>query len=185
MTLPEGHSISNATLIKAGHRVLCIAFSLYEWEGLRRDSDPDPLDDLLQFEDEDLSESLLSLSVLARAIDEELKILEVTAKAFPDGVGTLTSKGATSPLTPREGCNKVIHATKTGIDLAFVDRNPIWEKWYRSQGHDVVGNFKAPAVLLEGTQYREQWVARLELLPFVFAVALSQVWRWNTAAITR
>jgi hypothetical protein len=184
MTARTGHTISNATLIKAGHRVLCIAFSLYEWDGLRRDSDPDPLDDLLQFEDEDLSESLLSLSALARAIDDELNTLDITAKAFPDGVGTLTSKGARSPLTPREACNKVIHASKIGVDLASVVRNPIWERWYRSQGHDVVAKFKAPAMLLEGTHFRDgPWTARLELLPFVFAVALSQDWRWNTSAI--
>jgi len=184
MIPPTGHSISNATLIKAGHRVLCIAFSLYEWNELRRDSDPDPLDTLLQFEDEDLSENLLSLSALARAIDDELNILDVTAKAFPDGVGTLTSKGATALLTPREACNKIIHATKIGVDLAFSDRNPIWERWYRFQGHNVAAKFKVPAMLLDGTHFRDgPWTARLELLPFVFAVALAQDWRWNTAAI--
>ena len=182
MALRSPHTISDATLVRAGHRVLCIAYALYEWESLRRDSDPDPLDDLLQFEDEDLSESLLSLASLARAADDERRTLDVTAKEFPNGVGMLTSRGKVIPLAPREACNKVIHAASLAVDLALTDRNQIWDRWYRSQGQDIEAEYKAPALLLEGDHFRDgPWSARLELVPFVYATALSLNWKWNTS----
>ena len=174
------HSISDAQLIKAGYRVLCIAFAAYEWDQLRRDDDPDPLDGFLQFDEEELSEELLKLSALARANDDALNTLDQSGKAFPDGVGTLTSNGKTVPLSPREACNKIIHARKMSFDLSRSDKNPIWEKWYASQGHSVRGDFKVPALLLEGEHVKTgPWEVRLELIPFVYAVALPDVWQWN------
>lgn len=182
MAQSKAHLISDAQLIKSGYRVLCIALAAYEWNPLRRDDDPDPLDGLLQFEDEELSEELLKLSALARANDDALNVLDQSAKSFPDGVGTLSSNGKTLPLSPREACNKIIHAREMRLDLSRSDKNPIWEKWYASQGHSVRGDFKVPALLLEGEHFQTgSWKARLELVPFIYAVGLTDVSQWNIA----
>ena len=179
------HTISETTLIKAGHRILFIAYAFYELDILRRDhdKDPDPLDELLKFVDEDLSESLLTLASLARAVDDERGTLGLTAEGFPDGVGTLAIKGKVIPLSPREACNKVIHAASLSIDLVYTNRNPIWDRWYRSQGHDITGKYKSPILLLEGSHFKDgSWSARLEVVPLVYALALSlNDWKWNTA----
>jgi hypothetical protein len=182
MTQSEGHLISDAQLAKSGHRVLCIAFAVYEWGALCRDDDPDPLDFLLQFEDEELSEELLKLSALARAKDDVRNTLDESAKSFPNGVGTLTSGGKTVSLAPREACNKIIHARKMRLNLARSDKNPIWDKWYESQGQSVRKDFKIPSLLLEGEHFQTgPWTARLELVQFVYAVALTDIWPWNIA----
>lgn len=174
------HSISDTQLAKSGFRVLCIAFAAYEWDQLRRDTDPDPLDRLLQSEEDELSEELLTLSALARANDDALNVLDQSAKCFPDGVGTLTSNGKTVPLSPREACNKIIHARTMRFDTSRSDKNPIWEKWYASQGQSVRGDFKVPALLMEGEHFKTgPWKVRLELVSFVYAVALPDVWQWN------
>ena len=123
---------------------------------------------------------MLKLSALARANDDALNTLDQSGKAFPDGIGTLTSNGKTVPLSPREACNKIIHARKMSFDLSRSDKNPIWEEWYASQGHSVRGDFKVPALLLEGEHFKTgPWEVRLELIPFVYAVALPHVWQWN------
>jgi len=180
MTQFDAHLISDAQLIKAGHRVLCIAFAAYEWDALRRDDDPDPLDGLLEFEDEELSEELLKLSALARANDDASNILDQSGETFPGGVGVVISSDKTSPLSPREACNKLIHARKMKWDLARSIKHPIWETWYESRGYSVRGDFKTPALLLEGEHFKTgPWKARLELVPFVYAVALTDVTRWN------
>jgi hypothetical protein len=180
--ISDGHLISDAQLVKAGHRILCIAFAMYEWTRLRRDDDPDPLDKLLEFEEEELTEELLKLSALARANDDRLKILDHATKAFPDGVGTITSKGETKSLSAREACNKIIHARKVRMDFAESDKNPIWENWYRFQGHAVRDNFKVPALLLDGTHFNGvRWKARVELVQFVYAVALKDISHWSIA----
>ena len=180
MAMSMAHSISDTQLTKSGYRVLCIAFAAYEWDQLRRDSDPDPLDRLLQSEEGELSEELLKLSALARANDDALNVLDQSAKCFPDGVGTLISNGKTIPLSPREACNKIIHARTMRFDTSRSDKNPIWGKWYASQGHLVRGDFKVPALLMEGEHFKTgPWKARLELVPFVYAVALPDVWQWN------
>ena len=146
MEQSTAHSISDAQLIKAGYRVLCIAFAAYEWDQLRRDDDPDPLDGFLQFDEEELSEELLKLSALARANDDALNTLDQSGKAFPDGIGTLTSNGKTVPLSPREACNKIIHARKMSFDLSRSDKNPDLGKVVCAPGSFSPGRLQGPSV---------------------------------------
>lgn len=61
----SGHLITEEPIIKIGHRLLCIIFSAYDFESLYRDPDsrtrdPDPLDDFRQFEENEISECLLT-----------------------------------------------------------------------------------------------------------------------------
>ena len=68
------HTITDATSIKAGHRLLCSLFSTYDFPVFYRDSDPDPFDSFLQYSDEVISENLFTLAAIARACDDELGI---------------------------------------------------------------------------------------------------------------
>jgi hypothetical protein len=92
-------------------------FASYDYAELRRDDDPDPMDDFQQFEDEDISEWLLTLAAIARVTDDELGTLKNVEKNFPDGVGTLEEGGQETRLSIREACNKIIHAKKCDTNL--------------------------------------------------------------------
>jgi hypothetical protein len=176
----QAHFTTDESLVKAGHRFLSSVFAAYDFDLFRRDDDPDPMDDFRRFEDEDQTEALLTLAAIARVTDDELKVLDGTKAAFPDGVGWLEeAPDQKAQLSVREACNKIIHADRVEYELAWSDENPLWAGWYRSQGHEVRGRFKAPALMLEGARKKERWKARVELVPFVLATAMWDVGKWN------
>ena len=159
------HNVSDDTLIKAGHRLLSALFASYDFPLFFRDDDPDPLHDFLQFEHEEISENLLTISAISRALDDEVGRLEAIEPNFPKGVGWLQTQGANQePLCIRDACNKIIHAKVVKYDFAWIEENPIWGKWYKDQGFEVRKQYKAPAVNLEGEhQSGKKWSARVEL----------------------
>jgi len=181
----SGLLINNEPLIKLGHRLLCLFFSLYDFEAFYREPDArtrdtDPLDNFRQFEENEISETLLTLAALARACDDEYGLLDEANKAFPQGVGTLTEDGKVEPLTVREACNKIIHTQALTYDLAKGGVNPIWDKWYKDQDQTITGDFKAPAVIIDGKrQNGKDWQARIELVPFVYGVSIENINHWN------
>jgi len=148
----KAHPTTDESLIRFGYRFLATVFATYDFDLLRRDSDPDPLDGFLQFEEQDLTEALLALAAIARVSDDEMRTLDDVKAAFPAGVGQFQVGGDYEPLSVREACNKVIHATKVEYDLAWTTENPLWGSWYRAQGLEVTGRWKAPALKLEGKQ---------------------------------
>lgn len=177
------HSITDSTTIKIGYRLLSYIFAAYDFPVFNRDSDPDPLDDLLQYLDEEISENLITLAAVARACDDELGILASIEPNFPNGVGSLSPMEEDSkPLTVREACNKIIHAKVVEYDLAWADENPIWGHWYKSQGHEVKNKYKTPALKLKGANKNgKEWEARVELVPFIYAASLWDAWKWKLA----
>ena len=184
----SGLLINNEPLIKLGHRLLCMFFAAYDFESFYRDQDkpmlrdPDPLDDFRQFEENEISEILLTLAALSRACDDEYGLLGMADGALPQGVGTLTTDKGIEPLTLREACNKIVHAQSLVYDLAKGTENPIWGKWYKNQGHTVTGDFKAPAIIIKGSRRNgKPWEARIELVPFVYGVSVENINQWKTA----
>lgn len=183
----SGLIINNEQLIKLGHRLLCLFFSAYDFETLYRDSDPqlrdpDPLDSFRQYEDDEISETLLTLAALARASDDEYGLLKTASSVFPDGVGTLKTDKGVEPLTLREACNKIIHAESFTCELAKTTENPIWKKWYQVQGYEVKGDFKAPAIIISGTSQNEKvWAACIQVVPFVYGVSIDNISAWEIA----
>lgn len=177
------HCITDATSIKAGYRLLCSLFAAYDFPVFRRDDDPDPLDDFLQYSDEDISENLIKLAAIARACDDELGILKNIEPNFPKGIGQLILEGEKSkPLTIREACNKIIHAKVVEYDFAWSEENPIWGQWFKAQGYEVKNKYKTPALRLRGEhQNGKQWTARVELVPFVLATSMWNMWKWKLA----
>jgi hypothetical protein len=119
------HNITDATLIKAGFRLLSSLFAAYDFLVFSRDDDPNPLDDFLQYSGEELSENLPTLASIARACDDKLGTLKDIEPNFPDGVGLITAQGQNhEPLSIREACNKIIHAKAMKYDLAWSEENP-------------------------------------------------------------
>ncbi len=177
------HFITDETTVKSGYQLLSLLFAAYDFDDLYRDSDPDPLDDLLQYQDELISEKLVSLSALARVCDDEMDVLKSIEANFPEGVGTLTPENnETIPLSIREACNKVIHANSIKYDFAWSDENPIWSRWYSDQGIDNKGEYKTPALVAGGErQNGNKWDARIELVPFIYAISLWDLWKWKLA----
>lgn len=177
------HNITDTTSIKAGYRLLCFLFAAYDFPVFRRDDDPDPLDNFLQYSDEEISENLITLAAIARACDDELGILKNVEPNFPKGVGQLTPEGERSEtLTIREACNKIIHAKVVEYDLTLSEENPIWGQWFKAQGYEVRNQYKTPALKLEGEhQNGKKWVARVELVPFILATSMWDMWKWELA----
>lgn len=180
-----GHFISDDRLIRLGYQLLCALFAAYDFQDLYRDEyplhDPDPLDDLRSLEDTDFSENLVMLSALARANDDERQTLSAVEKALPNGVGTLEETGTTKPLTPREACNKIIHAKTISYGLAWSEEHPIWNRFYVSQGAKVRGKYKNPRITLTGAaQSGREWKAEINAINFLLGVS-TEYWKWNLA----
>lgn len=175
------HLLSDDTLRRTGYRLLCSLYAEYEWKSLRRDDDPDVLDNFLSESDSEISELLVSLAALARASDDALDTLSAVGKVFPQGVGRLRTQGEQQPLSPREACNKVLHATAIAWEFAVEERNPLYEHYYRSVGVDVKATFKCPRAVLNGEYRGHAWEATVDLVPFVVAVANWDAWQWRFA----
>lgn len=178
-----GHLLSETPAKKAGYRLLCALFAAYDFPALRRDDDPDPLDSFLEFQEEEMSEDLIKLAAICRACDDELGILMSLESNFPEGVGELVINGGEiEPLSIREACNKIIHARSVIYDFAWSEENPIWERWFKSQGYQVRNKYKVPALKLTGHQVNgREWIARVELVPFIFATSMWDMWQWKLA----
>ena len=175
------HLLSDDTLRRTGYRLLCSIYAEYEWNSLRRDDDPDVLDNFLSESDSEIAEHLVSLAALARAADDSLDTLSAVGKVLPNGVGMLRSRGEQQPLSPRDACNKILHAASIAWQFPVEERNPLYDNYYRSIGVDVKGAFKCPRAILKGDYRGQAWEAIVELVPVVIAVANWEAWQWNFA----
>lgn len=175
------HSITESMTIKAGYRLICFLFAAYDFPTFLRDDDPDPLDDFLQYSDDEITENLITLAATARAHDDELGALKKIESNFPKGMGWMMVEGENSKtLTIREACNKIIHAKVVNYDLAWAEENPIWGQWFENRGYEVRNQYKAPALKLEGKLVNGKiWSARVELVPFVLATSSWNIGKWK------
>ena len=177
----EGLMLSETTLARTGYRLLAFLYAEYEWKPLHRDDEADVIDDFVAESDDRMSEELVSLAAMARAADDELATLSSLSKVFPAGVGSLTIGGTTTPLSPREACNKVLHARKFYYRLVFSEQNPLYAAYYEARGINVSGQFKDPVLVLEGEHRGVSWLAEIRAVPFVFATSAPGVHQWAFA----
>jgi hypothetical protein len=180
-----GHFISEDRLKRLGHQLLCALFATYDFPDLYREvfphHDPDPMDDFRALEDSEFSERLVMLSALARADDDERQTLSSVERVLPDGVGILEENGATKPLTPREACNKIIHAKTISYELDWSDKHPIWNRFYEKQSIQVQRKFKNPRIKVTGTtQGGREWKADINAINFLLSVSIDYG-KWNLA----
>lgn len=175
-----GQYISDERVTRLGHQLLCVLLAAYDFPNLYRgDGDPDPLDDLRSLEDSDLSEQLVMLAALARANDDEQKTLSAVNKVLPDGVGAVEQNGTTKMLTPREACNKIIHAKKISFEPDWTEEHPIWHRFNKRQNAEMKGKYKNPRITVTGTsQNGQNWKAEINAINFLLSVS-TDYWKWN------
>lgn len=112
----------------------------------------DPIFTLQEVEESEVSRILLTLAITARVLDD-------ANERFPGlgevDCGTLTPNiqqaDNNRPLTLREACNKIIHATKRRVDIAHND-----------QGRP----FLQPLLYLYGNLGATEWKATLDVIAF-------------------
>jgi hypothetical protein len=177
----EGLLLSDTTLARTGYRLLALLYAEYEWGDLRRDDDHDVLDEFAAESVDRISEDLVSLAAMARAADDELETLSALKGVFPAGVGTLQVGDTTKPLSPREACNKVLHARKFRYRLEFSELNPLYAKYYQRMGINRGGRFKSPVLVVEGEHHGSPWIAEIQAVPFVIATSAPGVHSWAFA----
>jgi hypothetical protein len=181
------HFISDDRLIRLAHRLLCALLAAYDFPDLYRDRgdypnhDPDPFDDLRALEDSDFSEHLVMLCGLARVNDDIHQTLAAVDKVLPEGVGTLEENGTTKRLSPRDACNKIIHAKTISYELDWCEEHPVWNRFYERQRVEVRGSFKNPKITITGiTQSEREWKAKVNAINFLLSVS-TDYWKWNLA----
>ena len=165
--------------------MISLMLASYDFPKLYREEppyhDPDPLDDLRQFEDADFSENLVMISALARVNDDERGTLTSLEANFPDGVGLLTENGNQLALSPREACNKIIHAKSISFEQEWSTEHPIWHRYFGRQGVEVNDNYKNPKLIVDGErQNGREWKAEINAINFLLSVSI-EYGRWNLA----
>ncbi len=87
--------------------------------------------------------------------------------------------GTTKTLTPREACNKIIHAKEISYELDWSEGHPIWDRFYKRQNAEVRGKYKNPKITVTGTaQNGQEWKAEINAINFLLSVSTDYV-KWN------
>lgn len=162
----EGHHPNTETTFLELHRLLAIIFASKSFAELRVGNGEkwDPIDHLQQFEDDEITRILLSVSVTARVIDDRNnKVFDLVAgdcgKLFETDEKGTTETG----LTLREACNKIIHAQKIRFDISETETtqrylNPIIYLYgERRKGHE----WRA---VLDVVDFAKEYVSCLRML---------------------
>ncbi|MFH1657920.1 MAG: hypothetical protein ABIG35_01280 [Pseudomonadota bacterium] len=151
----EGHHPNTETTFLELHRLLAIIFASKSFAELRvgNGEEWDPIDHLQQFEDDEITRILLSVSITARVIDDRYdKVFDLVA----GNCGSLfetDEKGTTeSGLTLREACNKIIHAQKIRFDISETEATQ---------------RYLNPIIYLYGERRKgQEWKAVLNVIDF-------------------
>lgn len=147
----EGYRPDTLNAILELHRLVCIFLASRSFADLRQApvEYPDVLDPLLEREDEEITRILLSVAITARVVDDrEEKLFELVA----GNCGALEEGEATNPLTLREACNKIIHATKLRFDFSETETGQ---------------RYLNPTLYLYGQRHNgSPWKASLDIIQF-------------------
>lgn len=151
----EGHKPNTETAFLELYRLLAIIFASKSFAELRVGNGEvwEPIDHLEQFEDDEITRILLSVSITARVIDDRNnKVLDLVGR----DCGTLIvtdDKGTTEiGLSLREACNKIIHAKKVRFDVSETEATQ---------------RYLNPIIYLYGERRRgQEWKAVLDVLTF-------------------
>jgi hypothetical protein len=111
------------------------------------------------FTEDEITRILLSSAIALRVIDDRdggiLDKLDACGELQPDS----SSPGA-EPLSMREACNKIVHATKVNYDVERLDGGPVKE-------HGISPPYMRPTVYLYGSQRKVTWRCALDVIQFV------------------
>jgi hypothetical protein len=110
------------------------------------------------------------LASLGRVNDDGGDGLKLHKDRFPDGVGTLIESGVKKPLTAREACNKIIHATNATWQFKHSSKHPILDSIFKKKGIHHKFKIKRPLLELEGTLHKNPWQATVDIIQWVHAI---------------
>jgi len=116
------------------------------------------------FAEDEITRILLSSAIALRVIDDRdggiLDKLDACGLLQPD----ISSQQA-EPLSMREACNKIVHATKVNYDVERLDGGPVEEL-------GISPPYLRPTVYLYGSHRKVTWKCALDVIRFVRGAAL-------------
>jgi len=150
----EGHFPKTETALLELYRLVAIFLASKNFAALRKGhpgEGHDPVYELQECEEEEVTRILLVLAITARVIDDrEGHVYELVGT----DCGTLqrnTSHPAKETLTLREACNKIIHAKKVRLDMEEDDKGQ---------------RYLNPYIYIYGNQGEAEWKATLDVVLF-------------------
>lgn len=146
----EGYKPNTKIAIMELHRLVCIFLASREFAGLRDGPTHvlDVWDCLQEAEEDEITRILLSVAITARVIDD---LADGVFDFVAEDCGTLEQANIKKPLSLREACNKIIHATKIRFDVE----------------HNASGQaYVTPYIYLYGNKNGVEWRATLDVLEF-------------------
>lgn len=150
----EGLHPNTANSVLELHRLLAIFLSSKSFAALRINfpgENFDPIYEIQEVEEDEITRLLLTLAITARVIDDrEGRTLERLGTRCGQLIENLSREKDIQDLNLREACNKIIHAKKIRFDR---------------DGGDEDYHFN-PIIYLYGEQRRVQWKATLEIVEF-------------------
>ena len=148
----QGHLPNTDYAIVELHRLLAIFLSSKNFAKLSQGFNGeqfDPIEKIQDVEEDESARILLTLAITARVIGDE------ECGKFSEGsdCGTLQADNLVNkniPLTLREACNKLIHATKIQGDIEGPEGR----------------RYRLPTIYLYGSFNQKQWRAELDVIKF-------------------
>jgi len=114
----EGHLMNMDTVFLDLYRLLAIFLSSKSFAALRSEDYLDPISELQDPEFDEITRILVSTAVIARIIDDrDNQYLSQNNTECGWLIEDLTQPETKIPLTLREACNKIIHASRIRTDL--------------------------------------------------------------------
>jgi hypothetical protein len=112
----------------------------------------DPIFALQEVEDSEISRILLAVAITARVLDDaNERVLNEIAGECGTLLQDMREPENSVPLSLREACNKIIHASKLRVDLENNDRGR---------------SYLQPFLYLYGQRNRIDWKATLDVIAF-------------------
>jgi hypothetical protein len=112
-----------------------------------------------EFTDDEITRILLSSAIALRVIDDRdggiLDKLDACGQLQPDSLSD-----EAEPLSMREACNKIVHATKVNYDVERLDGGPVEQL-------GVSPPYLRPTVYLYGSHRKTTWRCTLDIIRFV------------------
>lgn len=148
------------------YRLLCGFFSSGEFARLSRAPATEPLAELAaEYQESEITRLLVSVAATIRVIqDRDQSAIKQLAAHCGYLMPDLKSSKMKEPLTIREACNKIIHATRFNFDVKAL---PMTERGLPNPTHTL-----RPLLHLYGKQRSTEWKAELNILQFTMANAV-------------
>lgn len=163
--LHPGHIVPTSSLRLDLWRLLTIfladrAFATLTEPEFHADGYAQPLMSLQsEFEEDEITRILIGTAITLRVLDDRDGLLNSDMYC-----GTLEINGGNTPLTLREACNKIVHATKVNFDLERLDGGPIEQLGMSPP-------YLTPNIYFYGSLRGADWRATLDVIAYVHAAA--------------